>query len=199
MKKFLILLYLMIFSISFTAQYKISKRTSVKMTQSEMEKNSVLIEKSVINTFTESGLKNHFSRVEDKKNKNLSDEIYSKFVDETLIILSTNAQITITKIEFLSEKKAEITAKYKTPTIGTNSLPKYDAMFKNEFKRQMGYSFEKIDGKILSNTDKQKIDSIIKDTARKVVKLNLKNAVYSYGESRELMEKVDGKWRFVIK
>ena len=72
-------------------------------------------------------------------------------------------------------------------------------MFKNEFKRQMGYSFEKIDGKILSNTDKQKIDSIIKDTARKVVKLNLKNAVYSYGESRELMEKVDGNWRFVIK
>ena len=63
----------------------------------------------------------------------------------------------------------------------------------------MGYSFEKIDGKILSNTDKQKIDSIIKDTARKVVKLNLKNAIYSYGESRELMEKVDGNWRFVIK
>ena len=201
MKKILLLLFLTIFSISFTAQYEISKKSSVKMTKSEMEKNASLIEKSIKNTFTETGLGNHFKRVEDKYKigTNLETEIYNKFMSKTFSTLVANAQVTLVKIEFLSEKKAEITVKYKTPTIDAKSISKFDKTFKDEFKRQMGYPFEKINEKVLSYSDRKKIDNIISSTVSKNLKSDLKNPVYSSGESREIMEKVNGNWRFIVK
>ena len=201
MKKFLFLLFLMLFSISFSAQYEISKKSSVKMTKIEMEKNAQLIEQSVKNTFTETGLGNHFKYVGEKYkiDKNLETEIYYKFMSKTFSTLVSNAQVTLIKVEFLSERRAEITAKYKTPTIAANSIPKFEKAFKDEFKRQMGYSFEKVNEKTLSYSDRQKVDNVINNTVKKILKSDLKNPVYSSGESKEIMEKVNGNWRFIVK
>ena len=194
MKKFLILLYLMVFSLSFTGQYEITKKASVKMTQSEMEQNALDIEKSVKETFTQNGLANYFERVLEKKNsENLEDEFYARFYSEIFNLLSLKGEVMITKIEFLSDKEVELTAKYRAPTISVKSTPKFERAFENEFKRKMGYPISKVNGKILTQADREKIYKLTKDVAKRVVGPALRKPIYNGGESKETMEKVGNK------
>ncbi len=202
MKK--ILIYLIIFSINFAAQYEITKKLAVKMSKNLMEQEAANVEKGTLELMTEEGMRKCITRIKkevimkNNKYESLEEEIQTKFISEVMALLFSKAQIQVSKIEFIDNKRAEVTFNYKIPTISMNDIPKFEKNLRNEFKLRMGYPISSVNKKVLSAADKLKIDKLIKEAAKKSVKSDLKNPIYNTGKEKQMMEKSNDGWRCKI-
>lgn len=202
MKK--ILIYLIIFSINFAAQYEITKKLAVKMSKNLMEQEAANVEKGTLELMTEEGMRKCITRIKkevimkNNKYESLEEEIQTKFISEVMALLFSKAQIQVSKIEFIDNKQAEVTFNYKIPTISMNDIPKFEKNLRNEFKLRMGYPISSVNKKVLSAADKLKIDKLIKEAAKKSVKSDLKNPIYNTGKEKQMMEKSNDGWRCKI-
>lgn len=202
MKK--ILIYLIIFSINFAAQYEITKKLAVKMSKNLMEQEAENVEKGTLELMTEEGMRKCITRIKkevimkNNKYESLEEEIQTKFISEVMALLFSKAQIQVSKIEFIDNKQAEVTFNYKIPTISMNDIPKFEKNLRNEFKLRMGYPISSVNKKVLSAADKLKIDKLIKEAAKKSVKSDLKNPIYNTGKEKQMMEKSNDGWRCKI-
>ncbi len=202
MKK--ILIYLIIFSINFAAQYEITKKLAVKMSKNLMEQEAANVEKGTLELMTEEGMRKCITKIKkevimkNNKYESLEEEIQTKFISEVMALLFSKAQIQVSKIEFIDNKQAEVTFNYKIPTISMNDIPKFEKNLRNEFKLRMGYPISSVNKKVLSAADKLKIDKLIKEAAKKSVKSDLKNPIYNTGKEKQMMEKSNDGWRCKI-
>ena len=197
MKKILIL-FLLIASLGFSANYKVEVKPNVKIQQSEIEKNNLEIEKVFLENIkrdTLEGIKEVDNQIAEQK-----DELGARFFGEILKEYMRNMEYRIKEINYNSSSSADLKFVLKAPKLNFNSL------LGDEDQEKINKTFEQKTGKSIkylsnvSGEDFQKkwMPTLI-DIISKTVSDKIKD-IKEFDEKEGTVEatKINGKWNIIM-
>ena len=190
LKKRIAILFLLLFSLGFTAQYSTTKGKNVKMSQQEMDKNAAeIVELLKFLDMDEVKQETIKEIKEDMKRKTGAGENYLQsrvfeIVRDIMGIIIENRETTVTEITFLSGKEADVEIEIKTPEVldeKSGFLEKnIEKAVDEEYIKKYGEmpNFSKV--KNSSKNEQKKIMDRIDSIAKEVIKNNIRNKRVNY-------------------
>ena len=172
MKKIFCILFL-ISSLMLSA-FEITKSKNVRLSDSEMEKNSSVIEGEIRTFFsTENMSKIAQAVLDNQKNIDPLDNLTAYLFSSLLGDVAKYPKISIEKIHYVSDNQADVTIKAQVPEI---DMTKFEQEIRNSFKRKTGVSLEQLENKKLSDAESEKYLKALISAVREIVKREMQNS-----------------------
>lgn len=197
MKKILIL-FLLIASLGFSANYKVEVKPNVKIQQSEIEKNNLEIEKVFLENTkrdTLEGIKEVDNQIAEQK-----DELGARFFGEILKEYMRNMEYRIKEINYNSNSSADLKFVLKAPKLNFNSLLGAEDQEKinKTFEQKTGKSIKYLSNVSGEDFQKKWMPTLI-DIVSKTVSDKIKN-IKEFDEKEGTVEatKINGKWNIIM-
>lgn len=197
MKKILIL-FLLIASLGFSANYKVEVKPNVKIQQSEIEKNNLEIEKVFLENTkrdTLEGIKEVDNQIAEQK-----DELGARFFGEILKEYMRNMEYRIKEINYNSSSSADLKFVLKAPKLNFNSLLGAEDQEKinKTFEQKTGKSIKYLSNVSGEDFQKKWMPTLI-DIISKTVSDKIKD-IKEFDEKEGTVEatKINGKWNIIM-
>lgn len=197
MKKILIL-FLLIASLGFSANYKVEVKPNVKIQQSEIEKNNLEIEKVFLENTkrdTLEGIKEVDNQIAEQK-----DELGARFFGEILKEYMRNMEYRIKEINYNSNSSADLKFVLKAPKLNFNSLLGAEDQEKinKTFEQKTGKSIKYLSNVSGEDFQKKWMPTLI-DIISKTVSDKIKD-IKEFDEKEGTVEatKINGKWNIIM-
>ena len=172
MKKIFCILFL-ISSLMLSA-FEITKGKNVRLSDSEMKKNSSLIEGEIRTFFsTENMNKIAQAVLDNQENMDSLDNLTAYLFSSLLGDVAKYSKISIEKVHYVSDNQADVTIKAQVPEI---DITKFEQEIKNSFKRKTGVSLEQLENKKLSDAELEKYLKALISAVREIVKREMQNS-----------------------
>lgn len=172
MKKIFCILFL-ISSLMLSA-FEITKSKNVRLSDSEMEKNSSVIEGEIRTFFsTENMSKIAQAVLDNQKNMDPLDNLTAYLFSSLLGDVAKYSKISIEKVHYVSDNQADVTIKAQVPEI---DITKFEQEIRNSFKRKTGVSLEQLENKKLSDAESEKYLKALISAVREIVKREMQNS-----------------------
>ena len=197
MKKML-MLFLLTASLGFSANYKVEVKPNVKIQQSEIEKNSLEIEKVFLEN-TKRDISESIKEV-DNQIAEQKDELGARFFGEILKEYMRNMEYRIKEINYNSSSSADLKFVLKAPKLNFNSLLEVEDQEKinKTFEQKTGKSIKYLSNVSGENFQKKWMPTLI-DIVSKTVSDKIKN-IKEFDEKEGTVEatKINGKWNIIM-
>ena len=172
MKKIFCILFL-ISSLMLSA-FEITKGKNIRLSDSEMKKNSSLIEGEIRTFFsTENMNKIAQAVLDNQENMDSLDNLTAYLFSSLLGDVAKYSKISIEKVHYVSDNQADVTIKAQVPEI---DITKFEQEIKNSFKRKTGVSLEQLENKKLSDAELEKYLKALISAVREIVKREMQNS-----------------------
>ena len=189
-KKKIAILFLLVFSLGFTAQYSTTKGKNVKMSQQEMDKNAAEIVELLKFLDMDEVKQSTIREVkEDMKRKIGEGENYLQsrvleMIRDIMGIIIENRETTVTKVTFLSNKEADVEIEIKTAEV----LDEEGGLFEKNIEKIVGEEYIKKYGEMpeiskvknSSKAEQKKVMDRLDSVAKEVIKNNIRNKKVNY-------------------
>ncbi|RRD39620.1 hypothetical protein EII29_06165 [Leptotrichia sp. OH3620_COT-345] len=203
MKRFLILLTILITIQGFSVQYTIIKSPLVTYSKETFRKENAELEKSVTEFSSTEGIKKMAKLYSLEHFKRTGDLVF--FYNSAVALGNSIAQsnvessIKIEKIEYISNTKAKVTLKSKIKDISLLSEKEIETIrntVEQKVEKKIGYSLEQWKNKITSQKEAEKVFSAYSEILGEVLGNKLKTVKQTKIQIKSYtFEKIDGKWR----
>ena len=180
LKKRIAILFLLLFSLGFTAQYSTTKGKNVKMSQQEMDKNAAEIVELLKFLDMDEVKQSTIREVkEDMKRKIGEGENYLQsrvleMIRDIMGIIIENRETTVTKVTFLSNKEADVEIEIKTPEVLVEEI------VGGEYIKKYGETPDISKVKNSSKAEQKKVMDRLDSVAKEVIKNNIRNKKVNY-------------------
>ena len=192
MKKIFCILFL-ISSLMLSA-FEITKGKNVRLSDSEMKKNSSLIEGEIRTFFsTENMNKIAQAVLDNQENMDSLDNLTAYLFSSLLGDVAKYSKISIEKVHYVSDNQADVTIKAEIPEM---DITKFEQEIKTAFKKKTGVSLEQLENKKLSNAESEKYLKALISVVSEVVKREMQNSKkYSTSSDVYKFHKSGNKWQ----
>lgn len=154
--------------------FEITKGKNVRLSDSEMKKNSSLIEGEIRTFFsTENMNKIAQSVLDNQENMDPLDNLTAYLFSSLLGDVAKYSKISIEKVHYVSDNQADVTIKAQVPEI---DITKFEQEIRNSFKRKTGVSLEQLENKKLSDAESEKYLKALISAVREIVKREMQNS-----------------------
>ena len=149
-KKKIAILFLLVFSLGFTAQYSTTKGKNVKMSQQEMDKNAAeivellkFLDMDEVKQETIKVMKKDMKKTLEKEEGYIEKRIFEMMLDVAALTIE-NRETTVTKVMFLSDKSANVTIQIKIPVL----LDKHNGAVEKDVEGEVDREYKKRYGEL---------------------------------------------------
>ena len=206
MKKILIL-FLVIFSLSFSFElkkenFKITKNKSLKLSEEEMKNQSEKVVE-VFNKEISDRIESKNKGIEYSENTNLETGEKNFKVNVPDVLMNNKVyEKTIYKIEkinFISKNKVEITYTEKSPNIFKIMFSEeFNKMLEDKVSKELGYKLDKEKIQKLSDEERLKANVIILSESRNEMLKRLENNQFEYmtEKTKMILERKKKEWEY---
>lgn len=154
--------------------FEITKGKNVRLSDSEMKKNSSLIEGEIRTFFsTENMNKIAQAVLDNQENMDPLDNLTAYLFSSLLGDVAKYSKISIEKVHYVSDNQADVTIKAQVPEI---DITKFEQEIRNSFKRKTGVSLEQLENKKLSDAESEKYLKALTSAVREIVKREMQNS-----------------------
>ena len=191
MKKIFCILFL-ISSLMLSA-FEITKGKNVRLSDSEMKKNSSLIEGEIKTFFSAENMNEIMqTALNSKESKDSLDNLTAYLFSSLLGDVAKYSKISIEKVHYVSDNQADVTIKAQVPEM---DITKFEQEIKTAFKKKTGVSLEQLENKKLSNAESEKYLKALISVVSEVVKREMQNSKkYSTSSDVYKFYKSGNKW-----
>ena len=192
MKKIFCILFL-ISSLMLSA-FEITKGKNVRLSDSEMKKNSSLIEGEIKTFFSAENMNEIMqTALNSKESKDSLDNLTAYLFSSLLGDVAKYSKISIEKVHYVSDNQADVTIKAQVPEM---DITKFEQEIKTAFKKKTGVSLEQLENKKLSNAESEKYLKALISVVSEVVKREMQNSKkYSTSSDVYKFHKSGNKWQ----
>ena len=159
-KRRIAILFLLVFSLGFTAQYKTVKGENVKMSQQEMDRNAAeivellkFLDMDEVKQETIKVMKKDMKKTLEKEEGYIEKRVSEMMTDIAAITIE-NRKTTVTKVMFLSDKSANVTIQIKIPMLSDKHDGFVEKDIEGEVDREYKKRYGKLDLRTLRNSPK---------------------------------------------
>ena len=172
MKKIFCILFL-ISSLMLSA-FEITKGKNVRLSDSEMKKNSSLIEGEIKTFFSAENMNEIMqTALNSKESKDSLDNLTAYLFSSLLGDVAKYSKISIEKVHYVSDNQADVTIKAQVPEM---DITKFEQEIKTAFKKKTGVSLEQLENKKLSDAESEKYLKALISAVREIVKREMQNS-----------------------
>lgn len=192
MKKIFCILFL-ISSLMLSA-FEITKGKNIRLSDSEMKKNSSLIEGEIKTFFSAENMNEIMqTALNSKESKDSLDNLTAYLLSSLLGDVAKYSKISIEKVHYVSDNQADVTIKAQVPEM---DITKFEQEIKTAFKKKTGVSLEQLENKKLSNAESEKYLKALISVVSEVVKREMQNSKkYSTSSDVYKFHKSGNKWQ----
>ncbi len=202
LKKRIAILFLLVFSLGFTAQYSTTKGKNVKMSQQEMDKNAAEIVE-LLKFLDMDEVKQETIKVMkktlEKEEEYIEKRIFEMMLDVAALTIE-NRETTVTKVMFLSDRSANVTIQIKIPVLldKNNGLVEKDV--EGEVDREYKKRYGELNLRTLRNSPKSEQKKVMDRIAmiqKELIQKKIKNKTMKYEFLTEnlMLVKINNEWK----
>ena len=189
LKKRIAILFLLLFSLGFTAQYSTTKGKNVKMSQQEMDKNAAeivellkFLDMDEVKQGTIKVMKKDMKKTLEKEEEYIEKRIFEMMLDVAALTIE-NRETTVTKVMFLSDRSANVTIQIKIPVLldKNNGLVEKDV--EGEVDREYKKRYGELNLRTLRNSPKSEQKKVMDRIAmiqKELIQKKIKNKTMKY-------------------
>ena len=206
LKKRIAILFLLVFSLGFTAQYSTTKAKNVKMSQQEMDKNAAeivellkFLDMDEVKQETIKVMKKDMKKTLEKEEGYIEKRIFEMMLDVAALTIE-NRETTVTKVMFLSDKSANVTIQIKIPVLldKNNGLVEKDV--EGEVDREYKKRYGELNLRTLRNSPKSEQKKVMDRIAmiqKELIQKKIKNKTMKYEFLTEnlMLVKINNEWK----
>jgi hypothetical protein len=205
-KRRITILFLLVFSLGFTAQYKTVKGKNVKMSQQEMDRNAAeiveilkFLDTDEVKQETIKAMKKDMKKTLEKEEGYIEKRVSEMMTDIAAITIE-NRETTVTKVMFLSDKSANVTIQIKIPML----LDKHNGVIEKDVQGEVDREYKKrygeLDFRILRNSPKSEQKKVMDRIAmiqKELIQKKIKNKTMKYEFLTEnlMLVKINNEWK----
>ena len=205
-KRRITILFLLVFSLGFTAQYKTVKGKNVKMSQQEMDRNAAeiveilkFLDTDEVKQETIKAMKKDMKKTLEKEEGYIEKRVSEMMTDIAEITIE-NRETTVTKVMFLSDKSANVTIQIKIPMLLDKHNGVVEKDVQGEVDREYKKRYEELDFRILRNSPKseqKKVMDRISMIQKELIQKKIKNKTMKYEFLTEnlMLVKINNEWK----
>ena len=202
LKKRIAILFLLVFSLGFTAQYSTTKGKNVKMSQQEMDKNAAEIVE-LLKFLDMDEVKQETIKVMkktlEKEEEYIEKRIFEMMLDVAALTIE-NRETTVTKVMFLSDRSANVTIQIKIPVLldKNNGLVEKDV--EGEVDREYKKRYGELNLRTLRNSPKSEQKKVMDRIAmiqKELIQKKIKNKTmkYEFLTEKLMLVKINNEWK----
>ena len=205
-KKKIAILFLLVFSLGFTAQYSTTKGKNVKMSQQEMDKNAAeivellkFLDMDEVKQGTIKVMKKDMKKTLEKEEEYIEKRIFEMMLDVAALTIE-NRETTVTKVMFLSDRSANVTIQIKIPVLldKNNGLVEKDV--EGEVDREYKKRYGELNLRTLRNSPKSEQKKVMDRIAmiqKELIQKKIKNKTMKYEFLTEnlMLVKINNEWK----
>ena len=206
LKKRIAILFLLLFSLGFTAQYSTTKGKNVKMSQQEMDKNAAeivellkFLDMDEVKQGTIKVMKKDIKKTLEKEEEYIEKRIFEMMLDVAALTIE-NRETTVTKVMFLSDRSANVTIQIKIPVLldKNNGLVEKDV--EGEVDREYKKRYGELNLRTLRNSPKSEQKKVMDRIAmiqKELIQKKIKNKTMKYEFLTEnlMLVKINNEWK----
>ena len=206
LKKRIAILFLLVFSLGFTAQYSTTKGKNVKMSQQEMDKNAAeivellkFLDMDEVKQGTIKVMKKDMKKTLEKEEEYIEKRIFEMMLDVAALTIE-NRETTVTKVMFLSDRSANVTIQIKIPVLldKNNGLVEKDV--EGEVDREYKKRYGELNLRTLRNSPKSEQKKVMDRIAmiqKELIQKKIKNKTMKYEFLTEnlMLVKINNEWK----
>ena len=206
LKKRIAILFLLVFSLGFTAQYSTTKGKNVKMSQQEMDKNAAeivellkFLDMDEVKQETIKVMKKDMKKTLEKEEGYIEKRIFEMMLDVAALTIE-NRETTVTKVMFLSDKSANVTIQIKIPVL----LDKNNGLVEKDVEGEVDREYKKRYGELnlrtlrnSSKSEQKKVMDRIAMIQKELIQKKIKNKTMKYEFLTEnfMLIKINNEWK----
>ena len=205
-KRRIAILFLLLFSLGFSAQYKTIKGKNVKMSQQEMDRNAVeivellkFLDMDEVKQETIKAIKKDMKKTLEKEEGYIEKRVSEMMTDIAAITIE-NRETTVTKVMFLSDKSANVTIQIKIPVL----LDKHNGAVEKDVEGEVDREYKKRYGELnlrtlrnSSKSEQKKVMDRIAMIQKELIQRKIKNKTMKYEFLTEnlMLVKINNEWK----
>ena len=205
-KRRIVILFLLVFSMGFTAQYSTTKGKNVKMSQQEMDKNAAeivellkFLDMDEVKQETIKVMKKDMKKTLEKEEGYIEKRVSEMMTDIAAITIE-NRETTVTKVMFLSDKSANVTIQIKIPMLSDKHDGFVEKDIEGEVDREYKKRYGKLDLRTLRNSPKSEQKKVMDRIAmiqKELIQKKIKNKTMKYEFLTEnlMLVKINNEWK----
>ena len=206
LKKRIAILFLLVFSLGFTAQYSTTKGKNVKMSQQEMDKNAAeivellkFLDMDEVKQETIKVMKKDMKKTLEKEEGYIEKRIFEMMLDVAALTIE-NRETTVTKVMFLSDKSANVTIQIKISVL----LDKHNGAVEKDVEGEVDREYKKRYGELnlrtlrnSSKSEQKKVMDRIAMIQKELIQKKIKNKTMKYEFLTEnlMLVKINNEWK----
>ena len=206
LKKRIAILFLLLFSLGFTAQYSTTKGKNVKMSQQEMDKNAAeivellkFLDMDEVKQETIKVMKKDMKKTLEKEEEYIEKRIFEMMLDVAALTIE-NRETTVTKIMFLSDKSANVTIQIKIPVLLDKNNGLVEKNVEGEVDREYKKRYGELNLRTLRNSPKSEQKKVMDRIAmiqKELIQKKIKNKTMKYEFLTEnlMLVKINNEWK----
>ena len=206
LKKRIAILFLLLFSLGFTAQYSTTKGKNVKMSQQEMDKNAAeivellkFLDMDEVKQETIKVMKKDMKKTLEKEEEYIEKRIFEMMLDVAALTIE-NRETTVTKVMFLSDKSANVTIQIKIPVLLDKNNGFVEKDVEGEVDREYKKRYGELNLRTLRNTPKSEQKKVMDRIAmiqKELIQKKIKNKTMKYEFLTEnlMLVKINNEWK----
>ena len=205
-KRRIVILFLLVFSLELTAQYSTTKGKNVKMSQQEMDRNAAeivellkFLDTDEVKQETIKAMKKDTKKTLEKEEGYIEKRIFEMMIDVAAITIE-NRETTVTKVMFLSDKSANVTIQIKIPMLSDKHDGFVEKDIEGEVDREYKKRYGKLDLRTLRNSPKSEQKKVMDRIAmiqKELIQKKIKNKTMKYEFLTEnlMLVKINNGWK----
>ena len=206
LKKRIAILFLLVFSLGFTAQYSTTKGKNVKMSQQEMDKNAAeivellkFLDMDEVKQETIKVMKKDMKKTLEKEEEYIEKRIFEMMLDVAALTIE-NRETTVTKVMFLSDKSANVTIQIKIPVLLDKNNGFVEKDVEGEVDREYKKRYGELNLRTLRNSPKSEQKKVMDRIAmiqKELIQKKIKNKTMKYEFLTEnlMLVKINNEWK----
>lgn len=206
LKKRIAILFLLLFSLGFTAQYSTTKGKNVKMSQQEMDKNAAeivellkFLDMDEVKQETIKVMKKDMKKTLEKEEEYIEKRIFEMMLDVAALTIE-NRETTVTKVMFLSDKSANVTIQIKIPVLLDKNNGFVEKDVEGEVDREYKKRYGELNLRTLRNSPKSEQKKVMDRIAmiqKELIQKKIKNKTMKYEFLTEnlMLVKINNEWK----
>ena len=206
LKKRIAILFLLVFSLGFTAQYSTTKGKNVKMSQQEMDKNAAeivellkFLDMDEVKQETIKVMKKDMKKTLEKEEGYIEKRIFEMMLDVAALTIE-NRETTVTKVMFLSDKSANVTIQIKIPVLLDKNNGFVEKDVEGEVDREYKKRYGELNLRTLRNSPKSEQKKVMDRIAmiqKELIQKKIKNKTMKYEFLTEnlMLVKINNEWK----
>ena len=205
-KRRIVILFLLVFSMGFTAQYSTTKGKNVKMSQQEMDKNAAeivellkFLDMDEVKQETIKVMKKDMKKTLEKEEEYIEKRIFEMMLDVAALTIE-NRETTVTKVMFLSDKSANVTIQIKIPVLLDKNNGFVEKDVEGEVDREYKKRYGELNLRTLRNSPKSEQKKVMDRIAmiqKELIQKKIKNKTMKYEFLTEnlMLVKINNEWK----